>query len=83
MTMSHTEYALKKINDLKSVMHFSLDIYYNDIDDTFVVKISNIITNVDVDEYSHFREKRLCDSLRNAYKYLLSISPNQLSISPL
>ena len=40
--MEEVENFFKRINELKVSNHFSLDIYYNDVDDTFVVKLSNI-----------------------------------------
>lgn len=71
--MEEVETLIKQINTLKHFGHFSLDIYYNDIDDTFVVKIQNIITNKKQYPTKHFRNKKLIDSLLDSYNYLKSI----------
>ena len=62
-----TEEILKDINQFKKKFQFSLDIYYNDIDSTFVCKVHGY--GDDLDENIHFRNKHLVDSLLDAYSF--------------
>ena len=71
--MEEMEVFFKKINLLKEYGHFSLDVYFNDIDDTFVVKLQSIIFDKEY-PIKHFRNAKLIDSMIGAYNYLLYIS---------
>ena len=77
--MEQIEDILKEIMKFKTKQQFSLDIYFNDLDNTFVVKIHNYnhkeIYN-DQGEYvkltsesTHFRNKNLIDSLIEAFGF--------------
>ena len=69
--MEQIEGLFKEINRLKEKGHFSLDLYYNDLDDTFVVKIQNLFDpeghNI---KPQHFRNEHLIDSMLDAFNYL-------------
>ena len=67
------EGLFRKISGLKQYGHFSLDIYYNDLDNTFVAKLSRIIFDKSYSDI-HFRNVELFDSMLDAYNYLISIS---------
>ena len=70
---SDVEGLFRKISGLKQYGHFSLDIYYNDLDNTFVAKLSRIIFDKSYSDI-HFRNVELFDSMLDAYNYLISIS---------
>ena len=67
-TINDIECLLKSINEFKSNFHFSLDIYYNDMDDTFVAKVSNFGNQMN--ERKHFRNKKLGDSLLKSHDFI-------------
>lgn len=69
--MNELENLIKEINRFKAKFHFSMDFYYNDTDDTFVVRLSQIDYKKEV---KHFRNKKAVDSYFNAYKYLYEIA---------
>jgi len=50
-----------------------MDVYFNDLDNTFVVKLSLICFKQKHSDV-HFRNSRLIDSMLDAYNYLISIS---------
>ena len=67
---------LVAINKFKENCHFSYDIYFNDLDNTFVVKIKNwgeYKTNVmglEVSMSKHFRNKKLIDSMIDSFAFI-------------
>lgn len=67
--MEQVEKILISINKFKEKYqcHFSLDIYYNDVDNTFVCKLHEF-SKKDVG-IKHFRNKKLIDSLLDAYSF--------------
>lgn len=75
--MEVLEGLFKKINKLKIYVHFSMDLYFNDLDGTFVVKLSNIISDKRYPNI-HFRNHKIIDSMLDAYNHLLSISGCQI-----
>ena len=66
-TMDQIEDLLKETMKFKNKQHFSLDIYYDDLADTFVAKIHNY--GKELSEKKHFRNSKLVDSLIEAYDY--------------
>lgn len=63
------EGLLKEVSKFKECgLHYCLDIYYNDLDETFVVKIHGYDTKLKGKRY--FRNKQLIDSLLDAYVFL-------------
>lgn len=71
------ENLIKEINSHKEYFHFSMDIYYNDLDDTFVVKLHNIYPMFLGSDSFHFRQKKVIDSLLDAFNFIKSISKTQ------
>lgn len=71
--MEDVEGLFKKINTIKAFGHFSMDVYFNDLDETFVVKLSLIFFKRAYPTV-HFRNAKLVDSMLDAYNYLLCIS---------
>lgn len=71
--MKEIEGLFKEINKIKSYYHFSMDIYYNDLDNTFVVKLSLIKGDFSKNGVKHFRQKNLINSMLDAYNFLKSI----------
>lgn len=65
--MKKVELYLKYLNKLKSFEQ-SIDIYFNDIDFEFVVKVSN---NLVPEKSKHFRGKSLKVCLDNTCEFLL------------
>lgn len=75
--MKEFEDILKKIMEFNHKIPFfmfSCDIYYNDLDNTFVAKL--IFHTSDTSNSIHFRNKQVQDSLLDAYNYLLKVSKN-------
>tara|TARA_R110000851_G_scaffold16456_1_gene53612 strand:- start:340 stop:558 length:219 start_codon:yes stop_codon:yes gene_type:complete len=70
--MNEVENLFKKINEIKSHFHFSMDIYYNDLDNTFVVKLLLIKYDFEKSGTKHFRNFKLIDSMLDAYIFLKS-----------
>lgn len=71
--MNTVESIFKTINKMKEKLHFSMDLYYNDIDDTFVVKLQTIIGCGKQYPVVHFRNPGMVESLLEAYHHLRTI----------
>lgn len=65
--MIEVENLLIELNNIKESWN-SIDIYFNDVDKTFVVKL---IDNLDEKNTIHFREMRLLYSLLDCHKHLI------------
>lgn len=66
--MNEIEQLLIQINEYKKKQHFSCDIYFNDLDETFVCKVHSF--GNELKSFKHFRNKHLVDSLLDAYEYI-------------
>jgi hypothetical protein len=71
--MTEIEELLIKISQVKAERwpHISVDCYYNDLEENFVVKITD---HFEAANNKHFRNERLSDSLLDCYNYLTLIS---------
>ena len=67
--MKKVELYFLYMNSLKSAVE-SIDVYYNNLEPEFVVKITNIDSTLN----KHFRNKKLKVAIKEASEYLLTKS---------
>ncbi len=68
--MKKLELYLKYMNSIKKAVH-SIDVYFNNLEPEFVVKI---IDNIDNSNNKHFRNIKLKTAIKEACEYLESQS---------
>ena len=71
--MDIIENIFLEINKLRENFHFSCDVYFDNLSNEFVCKISNIHCDSARLPDIHFRNVRLIDSMLDAYSYLKKI----------